>query len=253
MTLRKMILGSVAAMGTAIVGGSLVWAMQEFKSGIVWPEPAVVTPGAAPGAAPSDATILFDGKDLSKWVGGEKWEIKDGYAIDRKGDIRTKDSFGDCQLHIEFATPAEVNPKQTGQGRGNSGVFMSDRYEIQILDSFENKTYFDGQCGAIYKQSPPMVNVCRKPGEWQAYDIIYTAPRFGDDKKLVTPAYVTVMQNGVVIHNHFEIKGNTWFDRKAAYTYHDFKQPIHLQFHGNPIMFRNIWIREFKAIEGKMP
>jgi hypothetical protein len=153
---------------SAALGASCLCAMQasrEYKSGIVWPEPPVVTPGAEPGAPPSDAIVLFDGKDLSKWAGGDRWEIKDGYAITRKGDITTKDSFGDVQLHIEFATPDRIEGK--GQGRGNSGVYFMERYEVQILDSFENPTYFDGQCASIYKQTPPMVNASRNQCEWQ--------------------------------------------------------------------------------------
>jgi hypothetical protein len=251
--LRKWIIGgSVAVVGAVGLGLALA---QEYKSGLIWPEPPVVTPAPLdnPTAPPSDAVVLFDGKDLSKWHGGDKWEIKDGYAIVKGGDIRTKDNFGDYQLHLEFATPAEVNPKQTGQGRGNSGVFLSDRYEVQVLDSYENKTYFDGQCGALYKQQPPMVNACRKPGEWQTYDIIYVAPRFDADKKLVSPGTVTVMHNGICIQNHYELKGNTFFDKPAAYTAHPVKQPIHLQNHGNPMKYRNIWLRELKPIVSTDP
>ena len=247
MKLRNLLAAAVAI----AAGASVTLAYQEYKSGIVWPEPKIITAPATPGGPPSDATILFDGKDLSQWVGGDKWEIKDGFAITRKGDIKTKESFGDCQLHIEFCTPAKVSGR--GQGRGNSGVFLSDRYEVQVLDSYDNTTYFDGQCGAIYKQSPPMVNVCRKPGEWQSYDILYTAPRFNDDKTLKTPAYITVLQNGVAIQNHYEIKGDTFFDKPASYKAHPVKMPIHLQFHGNETMFRNIWIRDMAMIEGKKP
>lgn len=251
MTVRRIFAFASATVAAGLLGGTTVLAIQNgYQSGIVWPEPKVITAPSVPGGPPSDAKILFDGKDLSAWQGGEKWEIKDGFAITRKGDIRTKESFGDCQFHIEFCTPAKVSGK--GQGRGNSGVFFSDRYEVQVLDSYDNTTYFDGQCGAIYKQSPPMVNVCRKPGEWQSYDILYTAPRFEGDK-LKTPAYITVLQNGVVIHNHFEIQGDTFFDRKATYTAHPVKQPIHLQFHGNETMFRNIWIRDMAPIVGTLP
>lgn len=225
-------------------------AQQEYKSGIVWPEPVVITPGKDH-EPPSDAIVLFDGTDLSKWAGGEKWIVKDGTAIPAKGDIKTKDSFGDCQLHVEFATPAEV--KGRGQGRGNSGVFMMDRYEVQVLDSYENKTYFDGQCGSIYKQHPPLVNCCRKPGEWQTYDIIFESPRFDAAGKLTRPGYVTVLQNGIVVQNHFELQGGTFYDQPATYTAHPPKAPIRLQNHGNPVRFRNIWVREVKEIEGKKP
>jgi hypothetical protein len=219
-----------------------------YESGIKWPEPAVIDPGPV-GSPPSDAVVLFDGKDLSKWVGGDKWTVKDGYAISAKGDIKTKDGFGDCQLHVEWASPSEV--KGSGQGRGNSGVYMMDRYEVQILDSFNNKTYFDGQAGSIYKQVPPMVNACRKPGEWQSYDILFTAPRFDTDKKLVKPAYITVLHNGVVIHNHYAITGGTFYDRPPSYTAHPDKAPIALQYHGDPVRFRNIWVREMKELEGR--
>jgi hypothetical protein len=223
-------------------------AIDEYKSGIVWPEPVVVDPGSAT-QAPSDAIVLFDGKDLSKWHNGDNWIIKDGIATAAKSDIKTKDSFGDCQLHLEFASPAEV--KGNGQGRGNSGVYLMDRYEVQILDSFDNKTYFDGQCASIYKQKPPLVNACRKPGEWQSYDIIFEAPKFDADKKLVKPAIVTVLQNGIVVQNHFELLGGTFYDRPAAYSAHAPKAPMHLQFHGDPVRFRNIWIRELKEIVAK--
>ena len=238
-----LVLAAVAANGIAL--------QREYKSGIVWPEPKVVAPGEKPGDPPADAIVLFDGKDLSQWNNGENWEVKDGYAIVSKSNITTKESFGDCQLHLEFATPEEV--KGRGQGRGNSGIFLMDRYEVQILDSHENTTYFDGQCAAVYKQCPPMVNVCRKPGEWQTLDIIFTAPRFSEDGRVAKPAYITVLHNGVVVHNHFEIQGGTFFDRPAAYSKHAERQPIRLQNHRNPVKIRNIWIREIKAIEGKKP
>lgn len=237
-----LVLGA-AAVGYAVQPG--------WESGIVWPEPKVVAPGDAPGAPPADAVVLFDGKDLSKWTNGDKWEVKDGYAVVRNADITTKDSFGDYQLHVEFATPEVV--KGSGQGRGNSGVFLSNRYEVQVLDSYGNKTYFDGQCAALYKQMPPMANVSRKPGEWQTYDIVYTAPRFADDKKLLKPAYVTVIHNGVVVQNHYELQGTTWFHQAPAYEPHPPKQPIRLQNHGDPVNYRNIWLREMTPIVGKLP
>jgi hypothetical protein len=229
-----------------------VLAQKEYKSGVVWPEPKVVTPGEKPSDPPADAVVLFDGKDLSKWANGEKWEVKDGYAIVQKSDITTKDSFGpDYQLHVEFATPEKVTG--SGQGRGNSGVYLALRYEVQVLDSFNNNTYFDGQCAAIYKQSPPMVNACKKPGEWQTYDIVFESPRFGEDGKLLRPGHVTVIHNGLVVHNHFELQGGTFYDRPASYERHPERQPIRLQNHGNPVKYRNIWLREIKAIEGKKP
>jgi len=240
-----------AAVVLAAVAANLL-AQREYKSGIVWPEPKVVTPGEKPGDPPSDAVVLFDGKDLSKWTNGDKWQIKDGYAVVQKSDIVTKDSFGpDYQLHVEFATPEKVSG--SGQGRGNSGVYLAERYEVQVLDSYDNKTYFDGQCASLYKQHPPLVNVCRKPGEWQTYDIVFESPRFAEDGKVQKPGIVTVFQNGVVVQNHFELQGGTFYDRPAAYQKHPEKLPIRLQSHGNPVKYRNIWIREVTPIVGKKP
>jgi hypothetical protein len=224
---------------------------REYKSGIIWPEPAVIDPGP-PGGPPSDAIALFDGKSLDAWDGGDKWIIEDGVATAAKGEIKSKQKFGDCQLHVEFATPAEV--KGEGQGRGNSGIYLMNRYEVQILDSFGNKTYFDGQCAAIYKEQPPTVNACRKPGEWQTYDIIFTAPRFADDGSVKMPGYVTVLHNGVLVHNHFELLGSTSFVGPPKYEKHGEKEPLMIQFHGNPVRFRNIWIREqVQPLVGKKP
>jgi Domain of Unknown Function (DUF1080) len=198
------------------------------------------------GARPSDAIVLFDGKDLSEWVndknGEAKWAVKDGVmTVTHTGAIHTRQAFGDCQLHLEWATPVKV--EGDGQGRGNSGVFLQRRYEIQVLDSYNNKTYFDGQAGSVYRQYAPLVNACRKPGEWQVYDIIYHAPRFETDGKLTQPATVTVLQNGVLVQDHVAIKGPTMSD-KPKYGAHDLKQPLELQDHGNPVRYRNIWIRK---------
>ncbi|OWK40451.1 3-keto-disaccharide hydrolase [Fimbriiglobus ruber] len=242
---------SVAGVVGVGVVANVLFAAGEYKSGIVWPEPAVVTPGETPGAPPSDAVVLFDGKDLSKWNKGDNWVIADGIATSAKSDIQTKDSFGDCQFHLEFATPEKVSG--SGQGRGNSGIYFMGRYEVQILDSFNNPTYFDGQCASIYKQTPPMVNASRKPGEWQVYDILFEAPRFGEEDKVTKPAAVTVFHNGVAVQNHFELIGGTYYDRPAAYSKHPEKQPITLQFHGNPVRFRNIWIRDIKPLVGTKP
>jgi Domain of Unknown Function (DUF1080) len=203
--------------------------------------------GILAGPPPSDAIILFDGKDLSEWVGNNgkepKWIVKDGVMTVRpkSGSIHTKRGFGDCQLHVEWATPEKVIGDS--QGRGNSGVFLQRRYEIQVLDSFHNKTYYDGQAAGVYRQYPPLVNACRGPGEWQTYDIIYHAPRFDADGKLAQPGTVTVLQNGVLVQDHVTIKGNTMSDH-PTYTAHGLKEPIELQDHGNPVRFRNIWIRE---------
>lgn len=222
----------------------------EWKSGIVWPEPPVIDPGSAE-TPPSDAIVLFDGTGLDDWKGGERWEIKDGYAISKGGSITTKDSFGDIQVHLEWASPEVV--KGRGQGRGNSGIYLMNRYEVQILDSYENETYFDGQAGAIYKQTPPMVNACRPPGEWQTYDILWTCPRFDEDGTLKSPAAVTVLHNGIVIQNHYELQGGTHWHKPPAYEKHAPTGPISLQFHGNPVRFRNIWVRKLEPIVGTKP
>ena len=230
---------------------------KDWRSGIDWKEPAVVTPGEKCGNPPSDATILFDGKDLSAWE-NQKWKIENGEMVipPKGGTNRTKEKFGSFQLHIEFATPAEVNPNATGQQRGNSGVYLG-KYELQILDSYENTTYFDGQCGSIYKQRPPQVNVCRKPGEWQSYDILFTRPDLkiedGKVKEVVRPAYITVLQNGVMILNHHEIEGTGFYDQPPRYEPHPPMMPIELQDHGNPVRFRNIWIRPIPDDNTKPP
>jgi len=216
-------------------------AADEYKSGKVWPKPKVITPGEA-GSPPSDAIVLFSGKDLAAFEGGDKRLVKDGVATVHGGGITSKQSFGDCQLHVEWASPAEV--KGDGQGRGNSGIYLQGRYEVQILDSYNNETYYDGQAGSLYKQWPPLVNASRKPGEWQTYDIIFTAPRFDKDGKLSKPGYVTVLHNGVLIQNHAELQGSTAWDKPPEYSAHPLKQPFSIQDHGNPVRFRNIWIRE---------
>ncbi len=238
------VLGISSHAGILQVLGTVV----EYIAPIVWPQPPIIEPGTA-GGPPSDAIVLFDGKDMSAFVKGEDWKVEDGCAIADKHDISTKQSFGDCQVHLEWAEPAKV--EGSGQGRGNSGVFMAGQYEIQVLDSYNNDTYYDGQCAAIYKQHPPMVNACRKPGEWQTYDIIWEGPRFDEQGKLLKPAYVTVLQNGVVVQNHFKLLGQTSYVEKPHYVPHPAKMPIALQFHGNPVRFRNIWVREIKDIVGK--
>jgi hypothetical protein len=220
----------------------------EYLNGIEWKEPVVVTPGEN-GGPPSDAVVLFDGKSFSAWNGAEKWKIENGAMLCGKGDIRTKEGFGDCQLHIEWSSPTPA--MGSGQGRGNSGVFFMDAYELQVLDSYNNKTYFDGQAGAIYKQTPPAVNAMKPPGTWNAYDVIWTAPRFNDDGSLQSPAYITALQNGVLILNHFALKGDTPFTKPPIYSKHADRLPIRLQDHGNPTRFKNIWVREIKPAEGK--
>jgi Domain of Unknown Function (DUF1080) len=209
--------------------------------------PRVVTPGNAPGAAPSDAIVLFDGTDLSKWVGRggapAAWTVADGAMTVKPGSgaIQTREAFGSAQLHIEWATPSVV--KGEGQGRGNSGVFLQNTYEIQLLDSFENPTYWHGTAGSVYKQHPPLVNVSRKPGEWQVYDIVYHAPVFNDDGKVVKRATFTVFHNGVLIQDHVEVMGVTTHEGPPYYKAHADKLPIQLQDHGDLMKFRNIWIR----------
>lgn len=214
------------------------------------PRPRVVTPAETfshDAPPPSDAVVLFDGKDLSKWSGdkGEAgWKVENGYmeAVKGAGNIRTKEQFGDFQLHVEFATPAKV--VGNSQSRGNSGVFLHGVYEVQVLDTYDNLTYPDGQCGALYGQTPPLMNACKKPGEWQSYDIIFEGPRWDENKKLSRPAMVTVIQNGVVLHHKKELLGATQHRELASYTPGLTHGPIALQDHGNPMRFRNLWIRE---------
>jgi hypothetical protein len=220
------------------------------ESSEIWePQPRLVTPAAKVGDAPSDALVLFDGKNFENWLsadGGDvKWKIQDGIMTVVAGakEIRTKKEFGDFQLHVEWRSPAEVDPKKTGQGRGNSGIFLQGRYEVQVLDNFNNKTYANGQASSIYKQHIPLVNACRKPGEWQMYDIIFTAARFNAEGRVIHPAYVTVVHNGIITQNHIAIWGPTEYIGLPVYKALD-KGPIVLQDHGDAVSFRNIWIRE---------
>jgi len=224
----------------------------------VWaPEPKAVTPGANNTAPPSDAIILFEGKNLDEWVSAEdktpaKWIVSNGELTVNKtaGNIETKRTFRNYQLHIEWRVPENVTG--TGQGRGNSGVFLASTgrgdagYELQVLDSYNNKTYANGQAASIYKQAIPLANPIRKPGEWQTYDVVWTAPTFNADGSVKTPAYVTVFFNGVLVQNHFELKGETLYRGQPSYKRFD-SAPIKLQAHGDksePISFRNIWVRE---------
>jgi len=221
------------------------------------PVPKVVTPGVTDSAAPSDAIILFDGKNLDEWASNRdkspaKWVVADGVLTVNKqaGNIETKRTFKDYQLHIEWKIPENITG--TDQARGNSGVFLASTgngdagYELQILDSYNNKTYVNGQAGSLYKQAIPLANPNRKPGEWQTYDVVWTAPRFNDEGSVKTPAYATVFFNGVLVQNHFELKGETLYIGKPVYKKYD-RAPIKLQAHGDksePISFRNIWVRE---------
>jgi len=211
------------------------------------PVPRTVTPGIG-SSPPSDAIILFDGTGLDKWMsmdsGSVQWQVEDGIMtiVPGTGYIQTRQAFGDIQLHIEWRTP--VDDKGPGQFRGNSGIYLQTLYEVQVLDSYENKTYPNGQAGAIYKQYIPLVNACRPPGEWQTYDIIFTAPRFNEDGTLFSSAKITVLHNGVLIQNHVRIEGPTEFIGRPKYKPHDLKMPLLLQDHGDLVSYRNIWIRE---------
>lgn len=223
---------------------------QRFLNGVEWPIPKVVAPGKTDREAPADAVVLFDGKGFDEWNGAKDWKADEDGGFTVKGAIQTKKEFGDCQLHVEFASPATV--KGSGQGRGNNGIgLLGARYEIQVLDSFENQTYPEGQAGSVYNQRPPMVNVSRKPGEWQTYDIVFNVPRFDADGKVTKPGHVTVFHNGVLVQNHTEILGYTYFDKATTYSKHPEKGPIVLMYHGDPVRFRNLWVREFKELEGK--
>ena len=216
------------------------------------PYPKVVDPGPIekqkgfPFAAPEGALVLFDGKDLSQWTGkGGKanWKVENGYfEVTRSGGINTKEKFKDFKLHIEWASPKEV--KGTSQGRGNSGVFLQGAYEIQVLDSYENPTYADGQAASMYGQYPPEVNACRKPGAWQTYDITFRSARFGKDGKLKKPAVVTVVHNGITVHDKREYIGTSTHKRVGNYNRKVTEGPISLQDHGNPVRFRNVWIKK---------
>jgi len=219
------------------------------------PAPPVVTPGAECGSAPADAVVLFDGTEaaIANWSDNKgnpsKWVCRDGYmeSVKGAGYIQTKQEFGSCQLHVEFATPSHVSG--TSQGRGNSGVFLQGQYEVQVLDSYENKTYPDGQCSALYGRSVPLVNVCRQPGQWQSYDIIYHRPMFDKKGNVTKMATFTVLQNGVLTQDQAELTGGTGWKGPHAisdYTPHGDAGPIMLQDHGNPVRYRNIWVRELK-------
>jgi hypothetical protein len=226
------------------------------------PYPTVVDPGTGvpletPGRPPADAVVLFDGKDLSAWKGqkaggGAPWKVENGYfeVVPKSGGIETKQSFGDAQLHVEWMAPDPA--RGTSQDRGNSGVFFgAGRYEVQVLDSHENKTYPDGQAGSLYGQYPPLVNASRKPGQWQAYDIVYEAPRFDGAGKLLKPARLTVFHNGVLVQHAMELIGPTTNRVRTPYSAHPEKLPISLQDHNHPVRFRNVWLRELQPRQPK--
>jgi hypothetical protein len=211
--------------------------------------PRVVVAGATIGAPPADAIVLFDGTDLSKWEkekggGPAEWTVADGAIVvkPKTGGIRTRQGFGDVQLHIEWATPSPA--RGSGQDRGNSGVFFQSTYEVQVLDSFENATYWHGSAGSVYKQYAPLVNVSRKPGEWQVYDIVYHAPAFNEDGRVTKRATFTVFYNGVLVQDHVEVMGVTTNEGPPYYKAHADKLPLSLQDHDHTVRFRNIWVRE---------
>lgn len=250
-TLRPALVGLCALGALAWAGPQAAqeWAVHDMNR----PVPQVVDPGPAgpPAPAPAGAVILFDGSHLDRWA-GEKggpalWKVENGYmeAVAKTGSIRTKKKFGDCRLHIEWATPAVVVGE--GQGRGNSGVFLMNAYEVQILDSYNNRTYADGQAAAIYGQHPPLVNACRPPGEWQSYDIEFRSPRFAADGALLEPARMTVRHNGILVHDNAVLTGPTAHKARPPYAAHPDRLPISLQDHGNPTRFRNIWVQDLAA------
>jgi hypothetical protein len=219
------------------------------------PQPAVVDPGTAssqesPGRPPSDALVLFDGKDLGKWRHKDgspaKWQLGNGYfeVVPGTGQLYTRDSFGDCQLHVEFAEPSPAHGED--QDRGNSGVFLQDRYEVQVLDSYQSQTYPDGQVGALYGQFPPLVNAARAPGAWQTYDIIFHGPRFDASGHLTRPARMTVLHNGVLVQDDAELTGPTAHKQRPPYVAGPEQLPLSLQDHGAAVRYRNIWIRQLR-------
>src|SRR5207253_1722237 len=242
---------SLVILGGALLSPLIHLAEQQQPQGDpklteVWePVPRLVTPGVE-GAAPSDAIVLFNGKDLSEWQHADgspaKWSVTEGAftVVKGTGDIRTKRAFGDCQLHIEWRTPAKIEGQ--GQGRGNSCVFLQGRYEVQVLDSYNNPTYSNGQAASIYKQYIPLVNASRKPGEWQSYDIFFRAPRFAESGAVQAHAYITVIHNGILVQDHVELKGSTVYIGAPSYERHNLKEPLVLQDHGNPVSYRNIWL-----------
>lgn len=245
-----------------LLGVSPVTAFAQGVPAIPWaphdstrPLPPVVTPSAPPAVPldpPSDAVILFRGTDLSGWRsagdrGAAGWRVVDGVleVVPGTGDVESRQAFGDCQLHIEWMTPSPRSGE--GQEPSNSGVYLMGRYEVQVLDSYQNRTYADGMAGAVYGQYPPLVNASRPPGEWQTYDIFFRRPRFDAGGQLRTPAYVTVIHNGVLVQDHVALTGPTAHRRRPPYQAHADRLPLRLQDHGQPVRFRNIWIRDLEG------
>ncbi len=228
--------------------GQISMAQEDPKTTEVWePVPEKVSPGEN-GAPPSDAIVLFDGSDLSNFQSQEggpaAWKVEDGAftVVPGQGGIQTKQAFGDCQLHIEWRSPTD--DEDEGQGKGNSGIFLMGRYEVQVLDSYSGKTYPNGQAASVYKQHIPLVNACKPTGEWNSYDIIFTAPRFGEKGKVINPARITLLHNGVLVQNNVTLMGPTEYIGLPHYEVHEPKAPLSLQDHTDEVSFRNIWIRE---------
>ena len=232
----------------AAAAQDLTWAVHDRER----PQPKVVAPGPAgpPVPPPADAVVLFDGKDLGRWTdakgGPARWKVESGYMeiVPKSGGIRTAAGYGDCQLHVEWMAPSPA--KGTDQDRGNSGVFLMDLYEVQVLDCYGNRTYADGMTAALYGQHPPLVNACRPPGEWQTYDIVFHRPRFDKDGALVAPARMTVFHNGLLVHDNDVLTGPTAHKARPPYKAHADRLPISLQDHDHPVRFRNIWLRELE-------
>jgi len=234
--------------GLAAAAQDLGWAVHDRNR----PQPTVVAPGPAgpPVPPPADAVVLFDGKDLGRWTDAKGqpalWKVENGYmeVVPKSGGIRTVSGFGDCQLHVEWMAPSPA--KGADQDRGNSGVFLMDLYEVQVLDCYDNRTYADGMTAAIYGQFPPAVNACRPPGEWQTYDIVFHRPRFESDGRVASPARMTVFHNGILVHDNTVLTGPTAHKARPPYKAHGVRLPISLQDHGHPVRFRNIWLRELE-------
>lgn len=258
MQFSKSIAFAILLAAAATVSAQQSTKMKPEETEVWQPVPKVVTPGATCTAPPSDAIVLFDGKDQDEWVSAKDgkspadWTVADGVLTVSKsaGNIETKRSFKNYQLHVEWKIPSDI--AGSGQARGNSGVFLAstgpgdDGYELQVLDSYQNKTYVNGMAGSLYKQAIPLANAARKPGEWQTYDVVWTEPTFNTDGSVKTPAYATVFFNGVLVENHFELKGQTLYIGKPFYKQYT-SAPIKLQAHGDPskpISYRNIWVRE---------
>jgi len=257
--MRHEIPSSLAISSLLIAAGFALWTALPSAGQDQWaihdparPMPPLVAPGPAgpPVPAPADAVILFDGKDLAAWTDAKgqpaRWKVENGYmeVVPKSGGIRTVRGFGDCQLHVEWMAPSPA--KGAGQDRGNSGVFLMDTYEVQVLDCYGNATYADGMTASLYGQFPPLVNACRPPGEWQTYDIVFHRPRFGADGQVLSPARMTVFHNGLLVHECAVLTGPTAHKARPPYKAHADRLPISLQDHDHPVRFRNIWLRELE-------